>query len=113
MNLEDEIDELRAKIRDYLTNSLNAGHITLDEAKKIAQFTAENLTYTLPTIEDVKKVMDKMEQEFPAHAPLIKAFYLSEELNEARKTADTEVLRLIAEGKLTEALDLLNKYGLK
>lgn len=111
MNISEEIACLRAKIRNFLVSSLENGQITMDDAKNIAKFTAENVTPKLSSPEQITQTLMVMEKQFPNQYAQIKAVYLSCELDQARQVVDNEVLKLISTGDLDTALDVVNKYG--
>ncbi len=109
--LEAFIDSFRGKMKDYLVNVASQGTITLDEAKIVAQFTADHFPYSLATQEAFSGQIEEMAKKFPQHQAKIKTLYILCKLEAARKTVDTEVYKAIEVGNLDRALEIVKQFN--
>ena len=112
MNVQDEIDFLRAKIRDYLVITLDEGVLEVDKASEIAQATLNLLPDGL-TEEQVVQALTQLQQKYPEQANLIHAAKIACEVVSAREVVDSQIIPLIKQGNVDSALDRIKLFNLK
>lgn len=112
MTTQEEIDFLRATIRDYLVVTLDEGVIEIEKASQIARATLDLLPDNL-TPEQVQKAVTELKQKFPEQIELIDAAVTACKAQKAKITVDQTIIPLIKQGNLDAALDEIHKIQLK
>lgn len=102
--VQNEIICLRASLRKYLEEEILEQRMDVETAKRIATYTNEKISQKLTLRSEVEKAMAGLRQEFPVMEEAVKMVGWKCSLDEKKKYVDDYVLKMIAEGKLDEAL---------
>lgn len=100
---------MRASLRRYLEEEISERRMDVETAKKIATFANEKINQQLVSRSEIEKAMAELKQEFPVMEEAVKMVGWKCSLDEKKKYVDDYVLKMIAEGKLDEALAGMEK----
>jgi len=101
------ITELRKYLRNYLETDISANYLTLPQAQVLAKEIDDQITHTITDQNQLKQISQNLINKYPELKPAFEQAYFNISLDIKRNLVDTEIMSLIDQGLLDQALSKL------
>lgn len=106
--MENYITCLRGNLRKYLEEEIAAGRLKLDRAKELATAIHQKITHQIADTILLSQVSDALISQYPELKHAFGQAQLYCRLDENKRVVDDEVIKLVENNNLDDALKLLN-----
>lgn len=101
------ITKLREYLRNYLETEISANFLTVTQAQLLAKEINDQITHTITDQNQLKQISQSLINKYPELKPAFEQAYFNISLDIKENIVDTEIISLIDQGQLDQALSKL------